>query len=315
MVREPLFFQPDFKERIWGGSRLTTFGYTIPSNRTGECWAFAAHSNGQSVVKHGEYQGKTLGQLWENHREIFGRMEGDCFPLLTKILDADQDLSVQVHPDDDYAFHFENGELGKTECWYIIDCEEGAEIIYGHHAQTKEEFANMINQGKWTQLLRRVPVKPGDFFYVPSGTLHAIGKGIVILETQQNSDTTYRVYDYDRRDHSGNLRELHVEQSIAVTTVPSIDPVFNQAVRSLEGLNITTFVQAEYFTVHKWELNGKTVWNQNEAFELVSVLQGQGVIRVGHQEYFFKKGDQILLPFELGEFTIEGTAEMIVSHV
>lgn len=137
------------------------------------------------------------------------------------MLDAAQDLSVQVHPNDEYANAHENGELGKTECWYIIDCQKDAEIIYGHHAKSKEELKAMIQLEKWDRLLRRVKVKPGDFFYVPSGTVHAIGKGILILETQQNSDTTYRLYDYDRKDAEGNLRELHLEKSIEVIDVPS----------------------------------------------------------------------------------------------
>lgn len=164
MTTEPLFFKPVFKERIWGGTALADFGYTIPSQRTGECWAFAAHQNGQSVVQNGMYKGFTLSELWEHHRHLFGQLEGDRFPLLTKILDADQDLSVQVHPNDEYANIHENGELGKTECWYIIDCQKDAEIIYGHNATTKEELTVMIERGEWDELLRRVKVKPGDFF-------------------------------------------------------------------------------------------------------------------------------------------------------
>ena len=147
----------------------------------------------------------------------------EVFPLLTKILDANTNLSVQVHPDDAYADLHENGELGKTECWYIIDCKEDAEIIYGHNAKTKAEFTEMIENGEWSPLLRRVKIKPGDFFYVPSGTIHALGEGTVVLETQQSSDATYRLYDYDRVDQKGQLRELHIDKSIAVTTIP--DPI------------------------------------------------------------------------------------------
>ncbi len=194
MSREPIFLQPVFKERIWGGRALAeTFGYEIPYDKTGECWAISAHPHGQSVVRDGVYAGFTLGQLWEQHRELFGNVSGDRFPLLTKILDANADLSVQVHPDDAYARVHERGELGKTECWYIIDCEEGAELIYGHHAQSKEEFRAWVEQGAWDQLLRRVKIHPGDFFFVPSGTIHALGAGTLVLETQQSSDTTYRL--------------------------------------------------------------------------------------------------------------------------
>ncbi|TPB32722.1 mannose-6-phosphate isomerase, partial [Burkholderia pseudomallei] len=153
--------------------------------------------------------------LWSNHKELFGNMPGDKFPLLTKILDANDNLSVQVHPDNEYAKENENGELGKTECWYIIDCDDDAEMIFGHNAKSKEELEYMISNNKWSDLLKRVKVNKGDFFYVPSGTIHALCKGTLVLETQQNSDTTYRVYDYDRVDSNGNKRELHVDKSIA----------------------------------------------------------------------------------------------------
>lgn len=314
MLKQPLFFEPVFKERIWGGEQLKSFGYEIPSTQTGECWAFAAHSNGQSVVKNGEYKGLTLGEIWENKRELFGNIDGDRFPLLTKILDAAQDLSVQVHPDDEYGLKHE-GDLGKTECWYIIDCEEGAEIIYGHTAKTREELATMIHEGKWDELLTKVPVKSGDFFFVPSGTVHAIGAGIVILETQQNSDTTYRVYDYDRRDNEGNLRELHIEQSIAVTTVPAVKPEIQPFVKTSGDMKITTFVESDYFTVHKWEIEGTAKLNQDLAFQLVSVIEGKGSLVQGEGKYDFKKGDHFLLPSGFGEYELEGNAELIVSHL
>lgn len=314
-MNEPIFFEPIFQERIWGGEKLTSFGYHIPSKHTGECWAFAAHENGQSVVKVGPLEGKTLGELWVQHRELFGNIEGDRFPLLTKILDANDDLSVQVHPNDEYAAVNENGELGKTECWYIIDCEPGAEIIYGHHAKTKEELRNLIEVGKWNELLRREPVRRGDFFFVPSGTVHAIGKGILILETQQNSDTTYRVYDYDRKDDKGHTRELHIEKSIDVTTVPSISPSIQVENTSVGGLKITTFIQDQYFTVYKWDLKGEATLEQNKPFQLVSVISGEGILQVGEKSYSFKKGDHFLLPAGTGNFHIKGNSELIVSHV
>ena len=207
-MKEPLFLEPVFQERIWGGTALRDqFNYEIPSDLTGECWAISAHPNGPSIVKNGEFAGRTLIELWKDHPELFGEQSSPVFPLLTKILDANTDLSVQVHPDDAYANEHENGELGKTECWYIIDCAEDAEIIYGHTAMTKEEFVERVENNEWNELLRSVKIKPGDFFYVPSGTIHALGKGTVVLETQQSSDTTYRLYDYDRKDQDGNLRE------------------------------------------------------------------------------------------------------------
>ena len=191
---EPLFLDSPMHEKIWGGNRLKTeFGYDIPSEHTGEYWAISAHPNGVSYVKNGKYAGFHLAELYKDKPELFGHPKASVFPLLTKILDANDWLSVQVHPDDAYGMEHE-GELGKTECWYIIDAEEGAEIIYGHKAQTKEELAALIEAGDWDGLLSKTPVKKGDFFFVPSGTMHAIGPGILILETQQSSDTTYRVY-------------------------------------------------------------------------------------------------------------------------
>jgi len=312
---EPLFFEPIFKERIWGGTGLTAFGYQIPSNQTGECWVFAAHSNGQSVVKNGQYEGLSLGDLWEKYRILFGNIQGDQFPLLTKILDANQDLSVQVHPNDGYARVHENGELGKTECWYIVDCKEDAEIIYGHHAKTKDELKSMIESGEWEQLLRYVKVKPGDFIYVPSGTIHAIGRGIIILETQQNSDTTYRVYDFDRRDAEGNLRELHIQKSIEVTEVPSTFNKIPARYQEMNNLSITTFIECPYFTVQKWELNGLTSLKQEKPFLLVSVIHGKGELVHKDNYYSFRKGDHFLLPHGFGEYELNGKAELITSSI
>lgn len=227
-MSEPYFLKPVFHEKIWGGTKLhDDFGYDIPSDHTGECWAISAHPHGPATVENGPYAGMTLDQVWAQHRDVFGNAKGDVFPLLTKILDASEDLSVQVHPDDAYAAEHEH-ELGKTECWYVIAAEPGATMIYGHHAKTREQLAEWINNGEWDKLLRRVPVKAGDFLYVPSGTIHAVGKGIMVLETQQSSDTTYRLYDWDRVDKTtGKKRELHLQQSIDTTNVPHHDPDLN----------------------------------------------------------------------------------------
>ena len=212
-MSEPLFLQSVMQEKIWGGTKLRDeFGYEIPSDKVGEYWAISAHPNGVSSIKNGRHAGQKLDKLYAEHRELFGNRPEPVFPLLTKILDANDWLSVQVHPDDAYGLKHE-GELGKTECWYVIAADDDAEIIYGHHAKTKEELREQIEAKNWDQLLTKVKVKAGDFFYVPSGTMHAIGSGILILETQQSSDTTYRVYDFDRKDDAGNLRELHLSNS------------------------------------------------------------------------------------------------------
>ncbi|PGS63360.1 mannose-6-phosphate isomerase, class I [Bacillus cereus] len=312
---EPLFFAPVFKERIWGGTKLTSFEYEIPSKQTGECWAFAAHPHGQSIVKNGEYKGLSLGELWEENRELFGNIEGDRFPLLTKILDANQDLSVQVHPNDEYARINENGELGKTECWYIIDCKKGAEIIYGHHAKTKNELVKMVEQEGWGKLLQRVKVNPGDFFFVPSGTIHAIGEGILILETQQNSDTTYRLYDYNRRDSEGKLRELHLEKSMEVIETPFVPNQQTVQYEEIEDLHVTKFMESPYFSVGKWELNGCVHLQQTKPFLLVSVIEGEGELIQEEKCYFFKKGDHFILPDHFGEYELVGNTTCIISSL
>lgn len=312
-MQEPLFMQPVFQEKIWGGNRLNTvFGFELPSDKIGEDWAISAHPHGKSVILNGPYQGMTLDQLWAEHQELFGHQSEEVFPLLIKILDAEDDLSVQVHPDDAYGKQHA-GELGKTECWYIIDANPGAEIIYGHHAQTKEELTQMIQEGRWDDLLKRVPVKKGDFFFVPSGTIHAIGKGIMILETQQSSDTTYRVYDYDRKDDQGNTRELHIQQSIDVTTVPAVTPQL--AVKEIRKGNsaVTTYLETEFFNVYEWQIKGELTIAAKGPYTLMTVIEGYGYLVVGDKEYELKMGTSCILPNEIKEWQIKGDVKIIAS--
>ncbi|XJZ26725.1 mannose-6-phosphate isomerase, class I [Bacillota bacterium Lsc_1132] len=312
---QPLFLKPVFKERIWGGTALQEeFGYEIPSEKTGECWAISAHPNGPSIIENGPFAGKRLDELWKEQPELFGNPSEEVFPLLTKILDANMDLSVQVHPDDHYAKEFENGELGKTECWYVIDCKDDADIIIGHTAKTKEELIEQTKQGNWNELLRRVKIKPGDFFYIPSGTIHAICEGTVILETQQSSDTTYRVYDYDRRDDQGNLRELHLEKAIDVTTVPHQDAVSRPKVETRENTVITTFIESEFFSVYKWDINGKTSFTFNDQYLLLSVIAGEGTLEHEGENYSLKKGTHLIVPVGFGEFVLDGKMRVMVSR-
>jgi mannose-6-phosphate isomerase len=314
-ILQPLFLQPVFKERIWGGTALDReFGYKILSIQTGECWAISAHPNGPSMIENGPYAGQTLEKLWKEHPELFGNPQGEVFPLLTKILDANADLSVQVHPDDAYAKVNENGELGKTECWYIIDCKEDADMIFGHNAQTKEELIQMVKEGNWNHLLRRVKIKPGDFFYVPSGTIHALCEGTLVLETQQSSDTTYRVYDYDRRDDEGNLRELHLEKAIEVTTVPHQVSASSPTVETKGDVTITTFVNSEFFSVYKWDVNGSGSFTAEENYLLLSILKGEGALTHNSETYTLTKGTHLIIPVGMGQFTINGNCQMIVSH-
>nr|MCR4902258.1 family 1 glycosylhydrolase [Butyrivibrio sp.] len=220
--REPIFLQPHFTHNVWGGTKLReVFGYDIEGDDIGECWGIAAHPNGKSVVKNGIYRGMELDVLYEKHKELFGTNH-EKFPLLTKIIDARSDLSIQVHPDDDYALKNENGSLGKTECWYVLDCEKDAKLIVGHNAKTRQELCSMMDEGRWNDLIREINISKGDFIQVDPGTVHAIKGGVTVLETQQNSDITYRLYDYDRL-WNGSKRELHVEKCKDVITVPAGD--------------------------------------------------------------------------------------------
>ncbi|GAD35827.1 mannose-6-phosphate isomerase, class I [Streptococcus anginosus] len=313
-MSEPLFLQSVMQEKIWGGTKLRDeFGYKIPSDKVGEYWAISAHPHGVSTIKNGRFAGMGLDQLYAEHRELFGNSSEPVFPLLTKILDANDWLSVQVHPDDHYAMEHE-GELGKTECWYVIAADEGAEIIYGHNAKSREELRQQIEKKEWDKLLTKVPVKAGDFFYVPSGTMHAIGSGILILETQQSSDTTYRVYDFDRKDDEGNLRELHLEKSIDVLNIGA--PANSRPVTvKADDLMSTLLVASDFFAVYKWEVSGKVTLEKTAPYLLVSVLAGQGMLTVDGETYPIAKGDHFILPSDVEEWTFEGkNLEMIVSH-
>ena len=313
-MSEPLFLQSVMHEKIWGGTKLRDeFSYEIPSDKVGEYWAISAHPNGVSTVKNGRFAGQKLDTLYAEHRELFGDRSEPVFPLLTKILDANDWLSVQVHPDDVYGLKHE-GELGKTECWYIIAADEGAEIIYGHNAKSKEELREQIESKNWDQLLTKVKVKAGDFFYVPSGTMHAIGSGILILETQQSSDTTYRVYDFDRKDDAGNLRELHLEKSIDVLNIG--EPANSRPVNlQVDDLSSTLLVANDFFAVYKWELTGQADFTKTADYTLNSVLNGQGQLTVDGQAYPIHKGDHFILPSDVASWKLEGRdLEMIVSH-
>lgn len=313
-MAEPLFLKPVFQDKIWGGTKLhTKFGYELPTDTIGEDWAISAHPHGMGIIENGDFAGSTLADLWTNHQELFGHQKGAVFPLLTKILDAQNNLSVQVHPDDEYG-KTHAGELGKTECWYVIDADPGSEIVYGHTAKTHDEFVKMVKEGKWDKLLTRVPVKKGDFFYVPSGMIHGIGKGILILETQQSSDTTYRVYDYDRRDDQGNLRELHIQQSIDVTTVPAEKPKLAIETKNIADSSVTTYVKTDFFNVYGWQIKGDLTFKKTAPYTLFTVIEGHGKLLVDGKKYDLQKGTSGILPHDVEDWTIYGDLFIIASE-
>lgn len=309
---ELLFLEPVFKEAIWGGTKLRdSFGYDIPSDTTGECWAISAHKNGDCKIAGGRYDGRYLSQLWEEEPELFGNYPGSQFPLLIKIIDAKNDLSIQVHPDDAYAMKNENGSLGKTECWYILDCPEDAKLVIGHNAGSKEELRRMIEEKRWSELIREIPVKKGDFIQIDPGTVHAIKGGLMILETQQNSDITYRVYDYDRLSN-GKPRELHIEKSIDVITVPA-KPV-EDSVISVGGLPENTMnllISCDYYKVWKMDITKPVTFTQEYPFLIMSVIEGDGLIN----GQLIKKGDHFILPAGFGQFDLQGNMQIIASTI
>ncbi len=310
-MKSIILLEPVFKEMIWGGSRLKDdFGYDIPGENTGECWAVSAHKNGDCTVKNGEYKGLKLSSLWENHRELFGGVKGDTFPLLIKIIDAKADLSIQVHPDDAYAQRNENGSLGKTECWYILDCAKDGKIVIGHNARDKEELKRMISERRWDRLIRLLPIKKGDFFQITPGTVHAIKAGTLLIETQQNSDITYRLYDYDRLS-DGKPRELHINKSIDVIRCPQDDTVTDRRSAALENAVVEELIACEFYTVNRVRVEGRQAFRQAAPFLNVSVIEGEGTI----DGTDIRKGDHFIIPSDYGDYCLEGSLQLITSHV
>lgn len=311
-MKSILFLEPVFKQMIWGGRQLADqFGYEIPGGNTGECWAVSAHPNGDCVVREGAYQGKTLSQLWKEEPGLFGNSDLNRFPLLVKIIDAKDDLSIQVHPDDAYAGENENGSLGKTECWYILDCPEGASLVVGHNAGFRQELREMIEQERWEELIREIPVKKGDFIQINPGTVHAIKGGLMILETQQNSDITYRVYDYGRLT-DGKPRQLHVKQSIDVITVPA--PSAADSVKSALALpenTLNELISCDYYTVWKLDVAGVMSFEQTHPFLIMSVIEGEG----SADGCRICKGDHFILPQSYGTAELRGQMTLIASSV
>lgn len=306
-----LKMKPVFKEMIWGGHKLQdVYGYDIPSDHTGECWAISAHKNGDCLIDGGEFDGQTLSTVFMEHRDLFGNIEGDQFPLLVKIIDAKDDLSVQVHPNDEYAKVHENS-LGKTECWYVLQADEGTRMVMGHHAKDKEEFVEAIENDDYDHLLNSFTISKGDFFYIPSGTLHAICSGSLIYEAQQSSDITYRVYDYHRKDKDGNERQLHVQQSIDVTNVPADISQNRLFVNShLDHGTKTRYVESEFFKVDCYRLKeGENIIINDAPFQMVSIINGEGTM----DGVEVKKGDHFVVCSDHKETLFDGNMEVMIT--
>ncbi|WP_028264044.1 type I phosphomannose isomerase catalytic subunit [Atopobium fossor] len=310
MTQELIFLEPVFHQKIWGGRMLESdFGYQIPDGPIGECWAISAHQSGDCKVAKGRFAGMHLSELWSTHRELFGKLASDQFPLLIKILAADDDLSIQVHPDDTYAAQHENGSLGKCECWYVLHAKPGATIVVGQNASSREEFARAVNKSKWGELLNIIPVKTGDFFQINPGTVHAIRGGTLILETQQSSDVTYRVYDYNRRQADGSLRELHLQQSLDVIDYKQQAPT-NGTITAIEKNGVTRLVSCDCYTVDRVRVEDTTRLMAHWPFLCMSVIEGSG--KVNGQ--LVARGDHFIAPAGIDVLELTGSMELICSY-
>jgi len=315
---EILSLYPTLKETIWGGRTLIDdYGFTTDGDNAAEAWLLSCHKDGPSFVLGGKYDGKTLAEVIEAEgREVLGTNNKDIrdFPVLIKIIDARDKLSVQVHPDDDYAYKYEN-ENGKTEAWYVLKCDEGASLIYGvNHDMEREEFAAAIENGTLLDDVNVVPVKPGDVVFIPSGMLHAIGEGILLAEVQQSSNSTYRVFDYMRRDKNGNLRELHVKKAVDVMNLKVTDVNFSaEGSPEKTGDAVKTYLTGcQYFKMTRVELDGTyTDTADKTSFVSLLVLDGEGKITSEDGEIALKKGSSIFIPASKGEYKVSGKLEIL----
>ena len=316
-TRDLIFPTPIFHGKIWGGRKLADdFGYQIPDGPIGECWAISAHPNGDCVVAEGPWAGKHLSELWDQHRELFGNVEGDRFPLLVKIIDAKDHLSVQVHPDDAYAAEHENGSLGKRECWYVLAVDPGTKIVIGQRAHDRAELAQMIEEGRWDDMLNLVPCHVGDFFPIVPGTVHAIQGGTLILETQQSSDVTYRVYDYDRVQDDGSTRELHIQQSLDVVDYGMEAPASGE-VTAPEVDGVTELMECPNFVVDRVRVVGEKNVEQEWPFLCVSVIEGSGTVSASEAgvTHEIARGTHFLAPAGCGELRFTGDMTLVTSRL
>ena len=312
-----LKLKPVFKDYIWGGTKLRDeYGFQSDLDKLAEGWMLSCHKDGENLIENGNYKGKTLTEVVCNNPDYLGEngKKFEYFPILIKLIDAKNDLSVQVHPDNEYAMRVEN-EYGKTECWYVLDCDEDAELIYGFNKSiTSEEFKEKIADNTFLETVNKVKVKKGDLFFIEAGTLHAIGKGILLAEIQQNSNTTYRVYDYGRLGADGKPRELHVEKAIDVTqcTPPTRSTNPEGELVVADGYSTQLLTKCDLFNVEKVSVDTSYASIADEK-SFVSVLVTDGKSTIDGLE--INKGDSLFIPANYGNFTITGKSELIITRV
>lgn len=319
----PLKLKAPLKDYLWGGTRLKTeYAKRTGLEKVAESWELSCHKDGTSVIANGAYTGLPLTDyIVRNGKSVLGTnaQAFEQFPMLIKLIDAEQNLSVQVHPKDDYALCVE-GEYGKTEMWYIADCEEGASLIYGFQSQiSKEEFKSRIQDNTLLEVCNQVPVHKGDVFFIEAGTLHAIGAGILIAEIQQNSNTTYRVYDYGRVGADGKPRELHVDKALDVTRRSRPERLPGaQGIRKMHGGYASTLLAScDYFTVNLLEISEHAELTAGgDSFHSLLVLDGELSLEAEHQDMLMlQKGDSILVPAGMGAYVLRGCGTALCSTI
>lgn len=305
--------RPSCKDYLWGGHKLITdFHKEYEGEVLAETWELSCHADGPSYIADGEYAGETLAEyILMEGKKTLGKhaRKFEKFPVLVKFIDAAQDLSLQVHPDDAFALENEH-QYGKTEMWYVVDCDEDASLYYGFSREIeKEEFEQRIEDHTLLEVLNKVYVKKGDVLFIEPGTIHAIGKGCVIAEIQQNSNVTYRVYDYGRKDKNGKERDLHIEKALQVTKRIPI-----QRQKSFDP----HVVSCEYFTVDKLVLDGGLMKKLSgtvgkDSFVHALMLDGDAEVRAGEERISVRKGDSFLLTADTGAYELEGKCEALVT--
>lgn len=315
----PLQFDPILKERIWGGTKLKTlFNKPITSNITGESWELSDVKGDVSIVSNGEYQGKSLTDLLETFPdELLGTQVharfGKQFPLLFKFLDAREDLSIQVHPNDELAKERHNS-FGKTEMWYVMQADENARIIVGfEHKSSPEQYLKALEDQTILGLLHTVKAKKGDVFFLETGTVHAIGAGLVIAEIQQTSDITYRIYDFNRKDANGNTRELHVDLALDAINYELTDTQMDYTHHTNQSNGM---VDCPYFTTNFIPLDGESeVHKDGVSFTVYMCVDGAFEIQIGTQKFQYKTGDTVLIPAAIHELELKGKASLLEIYI
>ncbi|MEY2629185.1 MAG: Mannose-6-phosphate isomerase ManA [Bacteroidota bacterium] len=311
----PLQFEPILKERIWGGTKLKTLlNKPITSEITGESWEISTVENDVSVVANGAFTGKTLNELIDLYpAEILGKKVyaqfGKQFPLLFKYLDAREDLSIQLHPNDELAKKRHNS-FGKTEMWYVMQADDNARLIVGFKEKSSpEEYLSHLKNKTLLDILDTKKVQSGDVFMLETGTIHAIGAGTVIAEIQQTSDITYRVYDFDRKDANGNTRELHVDLALDALNYDKIEA---QRFYDKNENTANAVVDCPYFTTCFIPLKGSAVFSKtNDSFRVLMAVEGDFSLLVNGESYYYKKGSTVLLPAVITDYQLDGQASVL----